>query len=74
MWHCAQALLLLLLLARSVGHRSAQKAWGGGGALTADVLICAVEPEENTGEYCNSWYKRCTLTLKLKNLYNLNEV
>lgn len=46
----------------------------GGGMFTADVNICTVEAEGMIGEYCNSWYKCCTLTVKLKNLCNLNEV
>lgn len=75
-WCSAQALLLLCLwLASCKFSSSSLRRYGvGEGVFTTDVNTCTVEPEGMIGNYCNSWYKCCTLTVKLKNLCNLNEV
>lgn len=75
-WCSAQALLQLCLwLASYKFSSSSLRRYGvGEGVFTTDVNTCTVEPEGMIGDYCNSWYKCCTLTVKLKNLCNLNEV
>lgn len=54
MWCSARALLLLCLqlAPRKVSWTSlSTEGMGGGGAFTADLHICAVEPEGMIGEY-----------------------